>query len=213
MGVAPSPWASAALAVGLLACGRVGFTSSGADVGGVVDAGAADGFFVEVSLDGAPLAGGLAEADARCLSALTRRPWLGRDQAADRLDAAGVQAWLCTQATCRDLAPGRRYRYASTVNTTRGGASFVADGAGFLIDDDRAYDDPLVFGGDAGFAEYLTGRGQDNRPQATTCADWTDGSLLTAVAVNDTAYYPERLSKYPRECDASPRLVCLVAPR
>ena len=37
--------------------------------------------------------------------------------------------------------------------------------------------------------------------------------VLTAVAVNDTAYYPERLSKYPRECDASPRLVCLVAPR
>jgi len=83
---------------------------------------------------------------------------------------------------------------------------------GYLDDDSRAFGDPEVFGSDAGFADYFTGRSFDNLPQATTCTDWTSTTGMTNVAVNDTTYYPERLSKYPAPCDFIDHMICFADP-
>jgi hypothetical protein len=172
------------------------------------------GYFIEVVSPQGGVLGGLVGADALCLSELTSRTWLDQTTAVQRgqLVATKVHAWLCSLAACRDLVPGDRYQYASTVNTSRGGASFVATVDGFLPDDGHAYGDVDVFGLDDSVHEYITGRTQSNAPQTTTCGDWTTGTPQTDVAVNDTAFYPERLEKYPKPCFVAPgfHLICVV---
>jgi hypothetical protein len=205
------------LVVGIGGCGRIGFAppfdASGSGDAGDASGGPADGFFVEVPVSDARLSG-LAGAATRCLAELSSNPWRGKAQALaqGQVDAQHVRAWLCTTSTCQDLMPGRVYTYASRINPTRGGATFVATPGGFLDDDNVAYETDSVFGVDAGFQEYFTGRGQDNQPQTATCGDWTSATGSTNVAVSDTPDYGERLSKYSGQCSDSRAMICIVDP-
>jgi hypothetical protein len=213
------------------ACGRVSFDATagtpdsatsaadvgvdGGDDGGGGDGSSAtgDGYFVEVTAPGGAM-GGIAGANSLCLTELTTGTWNGKldAQAAGQLVGANVKAWLCTATACQDLQPNRLYRYASTASPTRGGGAFTATNQGFLANDGRAYSDDDAFGPDSGFVDYMTGRQADNTPQATTCSDWTTFSGTTSVAVNDTPFYPERLSKYVVNCDFVDHAICIVDP-
>jgi hypothetical protein len=208
-------WIAGVLSVA--ACGRVGFDSTRSDAGaGGADTRtpAAQGYLVEVLARQSGAMGGLAGADARCLTELTTNAWVGKAaaSAAGQLVSSNVWAWLCTQASCRAFVPGDSYQYASTVATTRGGALFVATAEGYLPDDDHSFQDVDVFGpDDPNVHEYLTGRTQANLPQTTTCNDWMALTGQTNVAVNDTTFYAERLSKYPKPCSDSPIwMICVV---
>lgn len=213
-----------AVAAALLAaagCGRVGFDPAGSGVGPGSDGGPSGdgtlvpglGYFVEVpSTEGQPF-GGISGANAKCLADLTSLDWLGKSDAAARgaLRAAFIHAWLCSAASCFDLAPNETYAYASAVHTTAGGISFVATPEGFTADDGYAYAE--VFGDVSEFREYFTGRFDDNGPQADTCGDWEVSTGETLIAVSDTPDYSEKRSKYPRACDGDARLICVVSPR
>lgn len=206
----------------LAGCGRLAFDPLG-DVG-IADGGettsdglppvASHGHFVEIPITTGMNFGGIAAANNFCLTTLMNRDWLGKAEAlaAGQLTGARVKAWLCTTAACQNLQPNQWYRYSSAVNTTRGGAMFTATAQGYLEDDGRAFGDDMVFGNDAGFADYFTGRASNNQPQSTTCSDWTATTGTTLVAVNDTADYSERLAKYSEACDFVSNIICFVDP-
>lgn len=219
----------AALALG---CGRLSFDPLGdggddvatGDAGSGNDSGstggdaytpiASHGHFVEVQITTGMNLGGIVGADNYCLTTLTNGTWLGKTEAvtAGQLTAERVNAWLCTIDGCQNMRPSLPYRYSSAVNTTRGGAMFMSNAMGYLANDGRAFSEDTVFGGDAGFADYFTGRTTNNLPQTTTCMDWSVTTGMTFVAVNDTPFYPEKLSKYSERCDFVSHIICYVDP-
>lgn len=206
----------AALIVILTGCGRVAFdqtSDASSSDGGTADAAplASRGYFVEVSDVPSAALGGLVAADTYCVNELTTKSWLDKAAAmqAGQLTSSKIRAWLCSTVGCRNLVPGTTYAYAST-QTSSGGGTFVATAEGFLEDDGRPYDATDVFGDHGALVEYLTGRGQDNLPQADTCGDWTTTVGQTLVAVSDTPFYPERLAKYPRNCTFNASIICIV---
>ncbi|MFN0246391.1 MAG: hypothetical protein ACKV2T_05760 [Kofleriaceae bacterium] len=198
------------IAIFAMACGRVAFEPHDDDAA----LAPADGYFVETRSIADGAFGGLAGADAWCWSELSSLRWRNKDvaQASGQLQIERVHAWLCVVGECRELLPLRRYIYASVINADAGGASFIATGQGYLFDDDRAYEDPVVFGDAPLLREYFTGRDQDQTPQSTTCSDWTRSVGDTLVAVSDTEFYGERLSKYRKPCSNGQSLICMIDP-
>ena len=169
-----------------------------------------NGYFVETSATGGNM-GGLAGANALCLSRLQAGSWHGKDDALanGQLTAANVKAWLCTTTTCNNLDPFSTYQYASTINPTNVGAMMNIGAGGYIEDDGLAYENATAFGTGGGFREYFSGRTTSNLPAASTCTDWTSDAGSTFVAVSDTSFYPEKLQKYSLSC-AWNHLICLV---
>lgn len=184
------------------------------NVGGeIVKNYATDGYFVEADVNNANL-GGLAGANAYCLSTLQTEDWNGKAVAAanGQLTADYVQAWLCSASSCQNLRPHGPYLYSTTLYPSNVGTVMTADGNGFTADDFYAYADTEAFGG-GGFREYFTGRdGSDNGPQATTCGDWSTTSGATYVGVSDTGAYEEKISKYTGSCGDPREIICMVHP-
>lgn len=174
-----------------------------------------DGYFVEIG----PLAdadfGGIAGADATCLSTLQAGTWQGKAdaQARNLLTASNVRSWLCTTADCNELIPNTRYRYASATASGAGGNIMTSTAEGYIEDDGIRFDNPGSFGTIGSLKEYYTGRSPTNTPQTDTCSDWASTAGSTDVAVSDVTFYPEKLSKYSHTCNNPGHLICLVDPQ
>lgn len=72
--------------------------------------------------------GGLAGANASCLTDLTNNNWLGKGGVL--LDSSHVRSFLCDGTTCNNLNPNTTYKFAISGDTVNGGTTFTTDATG-----------------------------------------------------------------------------------
>lgn len=163
--------------------------------------------------------GGLAGANAACLTELQTKPWLGHDQAT--LTSANVRAFLCDTTICQDPLPNTVYRFARANNLTAGGGSFATDPYGRGPGDTNSWAaNSNLFGQTS---DYWAGS-RDNtfanlwgisRPEDTgssqCCEDWTT-QASSGRNGNTNSTSAQRWNEQPIGCATSLRLVCMVDP-
>jgi len=185
---------------------------------------ASDGYFVYTEpVD--PDFGGLAGANSYCLSELTSRDWKNKDIALanGQLIASKVRAFLCDGSTCQNAEPDTTYYFASSHDSSAGGASFTTDSSGRGPNDNELWRTADRFSGGAHNAQaYWSGRAQGtntslwpNTSSTDHCSGWTttssgvDGRI---GFVNDYYTNQARWSSWTAQCSGSLSLVCFVHP-
>jgi hypothetical protein len=90
------------------------------------------GYLVQSSTTWNGNLGGLAGADAKCLTDLTNNDWKGK-ATAGILSAGRVKAFLCSGSSCNNLSPNTPYILSTSGDPAAGGVGFVtnANGQGF----------------------------------------------------------------------------------
>ncbi len=122
--------------------------------------------------------GGLAGANATCLSDLQASNWLGKNNV--DLNSLTVKAFLCDGTTCNNLQASKTYAFANAGSATDGGATFTTDGSGQGPGDSTAWNTSTYFGTTT--YNYWTGRASTSATLwATTsdtnhCSAWTSNS-------------------------------------
>jgi hypothetical protein len=156
--------------------------------------------------------GGLAGADAKCLSDLQSYDWLGKS-AAGTLGAARVSALLCDGTACRQAAADTVYMTAVANSTGRGGMGFLTDAQGrgpgnALYFDDNNFENSYGFWSNRGTVSSTV---WSNAPLGGNhCSNWgsTSGQgRVGNMGNNDEARWNE--SSY--SCGSTRYLLCLVA--
>jgi hypothetical protein len=147
--------------------------------------------------------GGLAGANAFCLSQLTNNPWRGKGDAQARglLVAGKVRAFLCDSSTCQNGLPNTAYTMASAyqyINGAgahlsghlRGGRTFTTNGSGQgpnaamgFADETSAWQGEALgyYDSDGGGSTPTIWSGRStgsnnlwpNTPHANHCSNWT----------------------------------------
>jgi len=196
---------------------------------GATTPGGSDGYFVMTAAEWDGNLGGLAGADAKCLSDLTTYNWKGKTDASARglLVAGKVKAFLCT-SSCNMATPSTTYHFARSGSTTIGGASFLTNASGQGPDD--------TAGNWAATNYFSTARGfWSNRPSVSS-ALWGDGDAAALTVGGDACahFTSNNSSKYAsqgiptftdsrrwafgdaqggfRQCNNTLPLVCFVHP-
>lgn len=173
------------------------------------------GHFVLSSFTTSGDMGGVASADALCLSDLQANDWNGRSEAG-ALDADRVRAWLCDGTACRSLEPDTTYYHAVSGSANDGGGSFTTDGSGLGPNDSSDWGAPDRFN-TAG--RIWTGRSwgtdtqwpSDSRPLEQTCNAWTSSSGDGHTGRLDQSNLA-RWSHDWRSCASLHNIVCTVRP-
>ncbi|HSI04067.1 MAG TPA: hypothetical protein VLC93_06310, partial [Myxococcota bacterium] len=188
------------------------------------------GYFVMTSAAYDGNLGGLAGANARCLSDLQGSNWLGKASAS--LTSANVRAWLCDDTTCQNHTPGVLYKFARAGSATAGGNTLLVDhlGRGPF---QHATANPWQGGAYFGVAaNYWAGRDQFSQlvdgfawedqvfptePKGVSCAGWTSnaaGQNGEFATTNPAGCCAERQwdSGGGACSSANLRLLCIVEP-
>jgi hypothetical protein len=162
--------------------------------------------------------GGLAGANASCLTELTTNTgWWGyaNANAAGILVAAKVKAFLCDGTTCNTPT----YYFANANDSSAGGGSFTTDASGFGPNDSLAWGNGDHFGGmiTGNTSRYWTGRlgvsntAWDGSSSASNCTAWTSTGASGEYGVF-TATANARWRSTTQACGLLANLICFVNP-
>lgn len=192
-----------------------------------ITAPAGSGYFVMTHTTWNGNLGGLAGADAKCLTELgtTYTSWKGYTTANGngQITAGKVKAFLCDYS-CNNLMPLTTYYFAYANNGSIGGASFTTDATGRGPSDSNPWSAANYFGGTY---TYWTGRtddiGSGVDPQAwfNTYSGYVcdNGSAWTATTSgyiantgNSSTTDAQRWWSNNYGCNTSRRLICFVNP-
>ncbi len=191
------------------------------------------GYFVLSSATYNGNLGGLAGANALCLTDLTNNNWNGK-ASAGTLSADRVKAFLCEDmlgANCQTPAPNTQYFFARSGSLTSGGSSFSTTAntyVGYGPYDSSDWSLPGFFDGTYSYwtgRRYVSGasasnywrENEDESTGVTTCNNWTD---LTAAVTGRSAYASPGVTTTLRwnnssslACNNSLKLICMVTPK
>ena len=163
--------------------------------------------------------GGLAGADAKCLTELsiTNTNWKGyaTANANGQLVSTKVKAFLCTGASCNNLMANQTYSFAAVGNVSAGGASFTTNSSGQGPGDSSNWSGTNYF---SGTHDYWSNRSGTATLWATTrennistCSDFTStGSNAPTGSAANTGV--GRYSNAYLNCNVPLKLVCFVNP-
>ena len=156
--------------------------------------------------------GGLAGADALCLTDLQANDWQGKNKVL--LNSTTVTAFLCDSTTCQNPAPNKTHFFAHSGNAIHGGESFVTDANGHGPGNTVAWSSNNYFGTSD---RYWSGRTSSadaiwdsDLPGGNHCNDWSNGS-----SGNGRYGYPivsdDRRWRFGSDpCTNGRHLVCIV---
>lgn len=165
--------------------------------------------------------GGIAGANARCLSDLQANNWRGKENAV--LNSSTVRAMLCSGSTCPQLLPNTTYTFARSGSATAGGATFTTDAAGLGPNNSGRWIDPTFFDlGSSGLNDVQwsnRGTGTETKWAATpmrtaanmTCNNWTSSSNANrgpTGEMDNTGRY--RWEHDDEACNTTLRMICAV---
>ena len=169
--------------------------------------------------------GGLAGADALCLSELTANTdWKGYSDASSRglLIAAKVKAFLCVAGTCRAPNASTTYYFATVGDSRAGGASFTTNSSAVGPNDSANWAATDHFNSGV---PYWTGRGSNGGGTNTTwltgtafqsCSAWaTAANTATGIiGTPATTVYTRWGNSWQSvaDCSLSLPLICIVNP-
>jgi len=175
--------------------------------------------------------GGMAGANAACLTDLLANDWQGKADAVSRglLNANKVRAFICPGnygSACNEGGPLTAYYFARSGDTAGGGGLFVTNTTGQGPDNSFPWSAYNYFNstqeywtsrfGDYGWAPppiWGTGPAKDGEGWADACANWTDGTAGRATFFgNPSATNGNRWGQSARSCDQTLALVCFVHP-
>ncbi len=186
-----------------------------------------DGYFVlsNGAFDGN--LGGLAGADALCLTDLTNNDWMGKADAVSRgiLNATKVKAFLCDSGLCNNAMGNANYYYAVAGNATVGGGYFSTNASGRGPDNRNPWAAANYFGSGA---TYWTNRhpviggaysydvwSSDPHQSGSVwvCEDWTSNSNARDGTYGDASFDDHGRWKYQgATCNTTKKLICFVHP-
>jgi len=193
---------------------------------------AGSGYFVMTYNEWTGNLGGVAGANAKCLSDLTTYDWLGKSDASSggRLTAAKVKAFICPNVggynVCNQASPNTTYYFARAGAPLVGGGSFTTDASGNGPNNAISWASANYFYSSAEFWSNRTvqsGETWANGDAAwaslggSGCGNWTSSSSSEiGVYGNPTATNHNRWRSLAynvqRSCDNALRLVCFVHP-
>ena len=213
---------------GTIAAGDSGYTPAPASTGGY--------FVVTADVTNGNL-GGLAGANAFCLSQLTNNPWRGQGDAQARglLVAGKVRAFLCDGSTCQDGLPNTTYIMASAYKIgsnsahLKGGRTFTTDASGRGPNAAIGFGDTTgIWSGEAlGYEDgdgnpavvYWTGRstGSNNTwsttPHSDRCSNWTSTGGNGRTGGSFSYAHTRNWSYAQNSCSWNgARLLCFIDP-
>lgn len=161
--------------------------------------------------------GGLAGANAKCLTELqTTYNWRGKSSAGV-LTSTRVKAFLCDGSSCNNLQPDTAYITAKANNATNGGIAFVTDssGRGYGFRQDADY---LNF--DSSFNDWLNRATVDNyywdnapADASQHCSNWSSSSNAQSGCYGNSGWDDSnRWNQATDTCNVLNYLVCIVHP-
>jgi len=165
--------------------------------------------------------GGLAGANANCLTELTTNTnWRGYTSAlaAGQLTSSNVSAFLCASGICQNPIPAATYTFARVGDGSAGGATFVADASGLGPGDTSNWAAANYFSGNF---EYLTGRAAGGsttlfpNTEEFSCNSWTGssaGESVRAGSSNTVNQSRWSVNNPANNCGQTRRLICMVSP-
>ncbi len=164
--------------------------------------------------------GGLAGADANCLTDLTTHTgWMGyaTANANGQLVSSKVHAFLCTGGSCNNPVPLTRYYFADANNAGAGGASFTTDDSGLGPGDGNNWGAANYF---SGTYQWWSGRDFTSGTQWTSsstayyCGGWTNGTSGQHATYGNTPNTDERRWNIlgANSCDLIRHVICFVDP-
>lgn len=196
--------------------GAVG--GSGVDPDGITDG----GFFVLTAANWFGNLGGLAGADAKCLTELQSHPWKGKGSAGT-LTSARVKAFLCDGTTCNNAEPYTRYSFATSRDTSAGGASFITNESGVGPNDSANWSNANYFATsvyffsnrDNGSASLWATSPEVGGSTSSNCMNWTSSTaghtfLRAYTAGGGNGRWND--SNNTSACTGNFPLVCFVHP-
>ena len=184
------------------------------------------GYFVVTNTRYNTNLGGLAGANASCLTDLTNNDWMNKADATSRglLIGTKVRAFLCDgTSTCQNPLANSTYTFAVSGNTAKGGAWFTADASGLGPGNTQNWSGANYFGS----ATYWTGRptGQGTAStwantgisNWTSCLSWTrsdSGSGFQAMSGMSNSSIATRWANNSQMCTTAldHQLICMVHP-
>ncbi len=186
------------------------------------------GYFVMTQTQWNGNLGGLAGANAKCLSELTttHTGWAGHSTANSngQLIASKVKAFLCDGSTCTNLMPLTTYYFADANNAGNGGASFTTDASGLGPNDSVSWAAANRFGGTYNYWLHRTSTGStqwSNTSQSGGfqygCNVWTnatngDGASAGVSTYSDANRWVGITGGSAQNCDNTYNLICMVNP-
>jgi hypothetical protein len=185
---------------------------------------ASDGYFVLAANATDGSMGGLAGANAICLTELTNSDWKNKATAIanGQLVAGKVRAFLCDGTTCQNGQPNTTYYFASTYDVDTGGATMTTDASGYGPGDNEMWATVSRFGSnDTGASSgFWTGRAASgwatwpNSSHASRCTGWT--STSGNGGPGQIQFYDGGSGRWARSwvegCGSVLHLVCFVDP-
>lgn len=175
-------------------------------------------FFIMTSQTWNGNLGGVAGANAKCLSDLTNNDWRGKDTAI--VNASTVKAFICgaSGAECNNLQPNKNYVFARSGSTTVGGASFTTNASGLGPNSSTVWSGTSYFGVSASYwtnrdsgTSTLWNAHQKHDLNSNICGKWTSGSsgnegeIGTSSATGNSRWANGRV-----KCNTARYLVCFV---
>jgi hypothetical protein len=152
---------------------------------------ASSGYFVMSKTTWNGNLGGLAGADAKCLTDLTTNTgWRGYADANARglLTASKVKAFFCTgPGGCNNLNANTTYYFANANDGTKGGSRFTTNGSGLGPNDSANWSENSYFGGT--YTYWL------NKSQGSA-ATWTSGPWSSTVHCGPTDNWDNSTNSY-----------------
>lgn len=168
--------------------------------------------FVLVNVNASASQGGLAGANYYCNTALKSYDWKGKLTAA--IGPTNVKAFLCDSATCNNMLPSTEYAFATTGNTSYGGATFTTDPTGAGPNDSANWSGATYFGVSTTFWSNRTGGFATvwgNTPGTGHCSNWasTTGTPRYGTTASGIA---TRWDASGGSCGTARPFVCIVDP-
>jgi hypothetical protein len=172
------------------------------------------GYFVMMDYTHDGNLGGVAGADALCLTTLQNSNWVGK--AGATLNSTKVKSFLCG-ASCNNLVASTTYRFAYAGNLSRGGATFTTNASGQGPGNADWWDSTTNFGvGNL----YWSGRASSSNnlwattPAAATCTNFTSNNSGQNGMQGDATWNDsDRWNSWSETCDwTADALICFVNP-
>ncbi len=169
--------------------------------------------------------GGLAGADAACLTDVTANNWVGKATASanGQLIAAKVKAFMCDNTTCNNLTANTVYAFARSGSLSAGGMWMTTDASGRGPNDNAAWQAYNYWNAGSsfwsGYRDTVSNTVWATTVNAATttshnCNNWTNntvgvtGAKGNATATNNSRWYNASLVT----CDGPYYLACMVNP-